>query len=162
MCGPFGLCACAKKRSKTQARSQTQQGESFAAKAFDHTGRYDELIAETLSSSRFDASEPEAPRYLHLSYERAYPLRYGENPQQPGAFYLDPRSALGSLARAESLGTGAKELSYNNLLDADAAHRIANAFQTPAATIIKHRTLAGQVLEKTSLKRFEMRVKLIR
>ncbi|MBP9113363.1 MAG: bifunctional phosphoribosylaminoimidazolecarboxamide formyltransferase/IMP cyclohydrolase [Polyangiaceae bacterium] len=126
----------------------------LAAKAFDHTGRYDGLIAETLSSSRFDASEPEAPRYLHLSYERAYPLRYGENPQQPGAFYLDPRSALGSLARAESLGTGAKELSYNNLLDADAAHRIANAFQTPAATIIKHTNPCGTSVGKDIVEAF--------
>ena len=73
------------------------------------------------------ASEPDRsaryPRYLSQTFERAYTLRYGENPHQTGAFYRARNAEAGSLARAESLGAGGKELSFNNFVDAQAARR---------------------------------------
>ncbi|HVH43147.1 MAG TPA: bifunctional phosphoribosylaminoimidazolecarboxamide formyltransferase/IMP cyclohydrolase, partial [Labilithrix sp.] len=98
----------------------------LAAKAFAHTAAYDAAISGLLSGPR--ASGPKAagaenpyPKYLTLPFERAYGLRYGENPHQSGAFYVERGAPAGSLARAESLGAGGKELSFNNLVDVDAA-----------------------------------------
>ena len=75
--------------------------------------------------------------------ERAYPLRYGENPHQSGAFYRDRGAREGSLARAESLGAGGKELSFNNLVDVDAALEAVREFSEPAAVVVKHTNPSG-------------------
>jgi phosphoribosylaminoimidazolecarboxamide formyltransferase/IMP cyclohydrolase len=106
----------------------TQRGDTteatraeLAAKAFAHTAAYDGAIAAYLSSRTPEGPAARFPRYLTLSSERAYGLRYGENPHQTGAFYVDRDAPEGSLARAESLGAGGKELSFNNLVDVDAA-----------------------------------------
>ncbi|HVY46424.1 MAG TPA: bifunctional phosphoribosylaminoimidazolecarboxamide formyltransferase/IMP cyclohydrolase, partial [Minicystis sp.] len=96
----------------------------LAAKAFAHTAAYDGRVAEYLSSLD-DAERPARAerwaRYVTLPLERAYTLRYGENPHQGGAFYRDSDVRPGSLAAARSLGAGGKELSFNNLVDVDAA-----------------------------------------
>jgi phosphoribosylaminoimidazolecarboxamide formyltransferase/IMP cyclohydrolase len=125
----------------------------LAAKAFAHTAAYDGMVAAYLSSLPEGAAIPEGaagaaprdayPRYLTLALERAYPLRYGENPHQTGAFYRDRRAAAGSLALAESLGTGGKELSFNNLVDADAALEAVRELDAPAAVVVKHTNPCG-------------------
>jgi phosphoribosylaminoimidazolecarboxamide formyltransferase/IMP cyclohydrolase len=74
---------------------------------------------------------------------RAYGLRYGENPHQAGAFYVERRAEEGSLARAENLGAGGKELSFNNLVDVDAALDAVREFDRPAAVIVKHTNPCG-------------------
>ena len=93
---------------------------ALALKAFAHTARYDAAITNYFAR---EAAENQSvmPKYFVQILERAYPLRYGENPHQQGAFYVDSRAEKGSLAKCESLGSGAKELSFNNLVDAEAA-----------------------------------------
>ena len=121
----------------------------LAAKAFAHTAAYDGAIAGYLSSLRWDAhaEEPsgrqEYPHYLTFSLERAYPLRYGENPHQTGAFYRERGAPSGALARAESLGAGGKELSFNNLVDVDAALEAVREHDEPAAVVVKHTNPCG-------------------
>jgi phosphoribosylaminoimidazolecarboxamide formyltransferase/IMP cyclohydrolase len=115
----------------------------LAAKAFAHTAAYDAAIAAYLSSREADGSRAPYPRYLTLPFERAYGLRYGENPHQTGAFYVEREAPSGSLARAESLGAGGKELSFNNLVDVDAALDAVREYERPAAVIVKHTNPCG-------------------
>ncbi len=112
----------------------------LAAKAFAHTAAYDGAIAAYLSRGDTDAAFPE---YLTLPFERAYPLRYGENPHQAAAFYVERSAPPGSLARAESLGAGGKELSFNNLVDVDAALDAVREYDEPAAVVVKHTNPCG-------------------
>jgi phosphoribosylaminoimidazolecarboxamide formyltransferase/IMP cyclohydrolase len=113
----------------------------LAAKAFAHTAAYDAAISAYLSSR--DAAGSRFSGYLTLPFERAYSLRYGENPHQQGAFYVERGAAQGSLARAESLGAGGKELSFNNLVDVDAALDAVREFEEPAAVVVKHTNPCG-------------------
>jgi phosphoribosylaminoimidazolecarboxamide formyltransferase/IMP cyclohydrolase len=121
----------------------------LAAKVFAHTAAYDGKIAQYLSSLKdHDGEDREAerdayPRYLTLAFERAYPLRYGENPHQTGAFYRERGARPGALALAESLGAGGKELSFNNLVDVDAALEAVREFDEPAAVVVKHTNPCG-------------------
>ena len=116
---------------------------ALAAKAFAHTSRYDGAIAMYLSGIDADGSRERYPRSLHLAYDRAYTLRYGENPHQTGAFYREHWPAEGTLGRAASVGAGGKELSYNNLVDVDAALEAAREFEGPAAVVVKHTNPCG-------------------
>jgi phosphoribosylaminoimidazolecarboxamide formyltransferase/IMP cyclohydrolase len=120
----------------------------LATKAFAHTAAYDAAISSVLSGPR--AADPEStigateyPRWLTISFERAYGLRYGENPHQSGAFYVEREAPAGTLARAESLGAGGKELSFNNLVDVDAALEAVREFDRPAAVVVKHTNPCG-------------------
>jgi phosphoribosylaminoimidazolecarboxamide formyltransferase/IMP cyclohydrolase len=136
----------------------------LAAKAFALTAAYDAAISGYLSSPDLRAEAPHArqraepnadepggasgaraplPNYLTLPFERAYGLRYGENPHQAAAFYVERGAPDGSLARAESLGAGGKELSFNNLVDADAALEAVREFDRPAAVVVKHTNPCG-------------------
>ncbi len=114
--------------------------ERLAAKAFAHTAAYDAAISGWLSA-RTEADG--YPRFLTLTLEKAYPLRYGENPHQGGAFYRERNAPPGSLGCAESLGSGAKELSFNNLVDVDAALDAVREFENPAAVVVKHTNPCG-------------------
>jgi phosphoribosylaminoimidazolecarboxamide formyltransferase/IMP cyclohydrolase len=129
----------------------------LAAKAFAHTAAYDGAVAAYLSSLG-DPNPAEAtaapardpyPRYLTLAFERAYPLRYGENPHQSGAFYRERGAPAGSLALAESLGAGGKELSFNNLVDVDAALEAVREHAQPAAVVVKHTNPCGVAVADT-------------
>jgi phosphoribosylaminoimidazolecarboxamide formyltransferase/IMP cyclohydrolase len=114
----------------------------LAAKAFAHTAAYDAAISGYLSG-REPSGAGAFPGYLTLPFERAYGLRYGENPHQQGAFYVARDARPGSLARAESLGAGGKELSFNNLVDVDAALDAVREFDRPAAVVVKHTNPCG-------------------
>jgi phosphoribosylaminoimidazolecarboxamide formyltransferase/IMP cyclohydrolase len=114
--------------------------ERLAAKAFAHTAAYDAAISAWLSAR---AEQDDYPRYLTLTLEKAYSLRYGENPHQSGAFYRERNAPAGSLGTAESLGSGAKELSFNNLVDVDAALDAVREFENPAAVVVKHTNPCG-------------------
>jgi phosphoribosylaminoimidazolecarboxamide formyltransferase/IMP cyclohydrolase len=115
----------------------------LAAKAFAHTAAYDAAISGYLSSLETGGKRTSFPRYLTLPFERAYGLRYGENPHQSGAFYVDRGAAAGTVARAESVGAGGKELSFNNLVDVDAALDAVREFDRPAAVVVKHTNPCG-------------------
>jgi phosphoribosylaminoimidazolecarboxamide formyltransferase/IMP cyclohydrolase len=112
----------------------------LAAKAFAHTAAYDGMISTWLSTQGEDDGHP---RTRVLVLEKRYGLRYGENPHQGGAFYRERGAALGSVATAASLGTGAKELSFNNLVDVEAAIEAVRDFEGPAAVVIKHASPCG-------------------
>ena len=122
----------------------------LAAKAFTHTAAYDGAIAGYLTSIKEDGTRDAFPSSLTFSLEKSYTLRYGENPHQAGAFYVERDAEKGSLARAESLGTGAKELSFNNLVDCDAALEAVREHDLPTAVVVKHTNPCG-VSSATSL-----------
>ncbi len=133
--------------------SKTTRRE-LAAKAFAHTAAYDAAISGVLSGPRAaDADATQGanpyPRYLTLPFERAYGLRYGENPHQSGAFYIERNAPAGSLARAESLGAGGKELSFNNLVDVDAALEAVRELTAPSAVVVKHTNPCGVATAST-------------
>ncbi|MEZ4297412.1 MAG: bifunctional phosphoribosylaminoimidazolecarboxamide formyltransferase/IMP cyclohydrolase [Polyangiaceae bacterium] len=121
----------------------------LSSKVFAHTAAYDGKIAQYLSSLKEHDGEERReerdpyPRYLTLAFERAYPLRYGENPHQSGAFYRERGARPGALALSESLGAGGKELSFNNLVDVDAALECVREFDAPAAVVVKHTNPCG-------------------
>jgi phosphoribosylaminoimidazolecarboxamide formyltransferase/IMP cyclohydrolase len=123
----------------------------LARKAFAHTAAYDGAIASHLG--RFtapDAPPADFPESFNIGGTLARALRYGENPHQKAAFYaLDGAPTGPSLARARVLQ--GKELSYNNLLDLDAALRICAEFAAPAATIVKHNNPCGAALSDKSI-----------
>ncbi|MEA2699787.1 MAG: phosphoribosylaminoimidazolecarboxamide formyltransferase / cyclohydrolase [Myxococcales bacterium] len=114
----------------------------LARKAFAHTAAYDGAIATHLGRLASPESPPaDFSDTLNLSASLVRALRYGENPQQKAAFYALNDAVGPSLARAEILQ--GKELSYNNLLDLDAAMRLCAEFTAPAAAIIKHTNPCG-------------------
>ncbi|MFQ5910629.1 MAG: bifunctional phosphoribosylaminoimidazolecarboxamide formyltransferase/IMP cyclohydrolase [Thermoplasmata archaeon] len=110
----------------------------LALEAFEHTSRYDNVISNYLRSRKEDLVFPDA---LALQYEKVQELRYGENPNQKAAFYRDPSSKAVSVATSEKLH--GKELSYNNILDADATLDILREFDRPACAVIKHTNPCG-------------------
>ena len=109
--------------------------EVCAAKAFRHTASYDAEIARYLSE------EDEFSERITRSYEHLQSLRYGENPHQRAALYVDRRSPDGSLATASVLQ--GKELSYNNYVDVDAALACCAKFEGPTCVIVKHANPCG-------------------
>jgi phosphoribosylaminoimidazolecarboxamide formyltransferase/IMP cyclohydrolase len=103
-----------------------------------------------MTSLAEDGSRERFPGTLSLQFQKAYGLRYGENPHQSGAFYVERNASEGSLARAESLGAGGKELSFNNLVDCEAALDAVREFKEPAAVVVKHTNPCG-VAEASNL-----------
>ena len=126
----------------------------LAAKVYAHTARYDGAIANWLGA-RLDADGVEPfPPSLHLAFARKSALRYGENPHQNAALYLDPQPAPGCVATAQVLA--GKELSYNNLADADAALECVKAFRkAPACVIVKHANPCGVALGTTAREAYD-------
>ncbi|GIN73270.1 bifunctional purine biosynthesis protein PurH [Bacillus sp. J14TS2] len=109
----------------------------LAAKVFRHTAAYDALIAEYMT----ELAEEEEPERVTFTYELKQSLRYGENPHQQAAFYQHPLGSKFSIANATQLH--GKELSYNNIRDADAALQIVKEFTEPAAVAVKHMNPCG-------------------
>jgi phosphoribosylaminoimidazolecarboxamide formyltransferase/IMP cyclohydrolase len=129
-------------------------------KAFRHTARYEAAIAGYFSQVEvkdggFGASESDDvfPYRLGLSFEKVQDLRYGENPHQRAAFYSDLGSTLYSVAAARKLQ--GKELSFNNILDLDAAWRLATDLEEPACVVIKHTNPCGVGLGAGLLEAYE-------
>jgi phosphoribosylaminoimidazolecarboxamide formyltransferase/IMP cyclohydrolase len=113
----------------------------LAAKAFGHTAAYDALIAAWLRRELGDASFPGA---WAAGFRKIQDLRYGENPHQAAAFYSDPLAAGASVAAARQLQ--GKELSFNNIADADTAIECVRQFDLPACVIVKHANPCGAAL----------------
>jgi phosphoribosylaminoimidazolecarboxamide formyltransferase/IMP cyclohydrolase len=132
----------------------------FAQKAFRHTAQYEAAIAGYFAQVEvrdggYAPSESEAvfPYRLALSFEKVQDLRYGENPHQRAAFYSDLGSTLYSVAAARKIQ--GKELSFNNILDLDAAWRLATELKEPACVIVKHTNPCGTGLGSSPLECFE-------
>ena len=114
---------------------------ALAKKVFAHTAAYDGAIANYLFSLDAGRRRREYPDVLSLQFARLQDLRYGENPHQSAAFYRDERPVAGSLATYRQLQ--GKELSYNNIADADAAWECVKSFTEPACVIVKHANPCG-------------------
>jgi len=114
---------------------------ALAKKVFAHTAAYDGAIANYLSSLDAGRRRREYPDVLSLQFARLQNLRYGENPHQSAALYRDERPVAGSLATCRQLQ--GKELSYNNIADADAAWECVKSFAEPACVIVKHSNPCG-------------------
>ncbi|MBX3414050.1 MAG: bifunctional phosphoribosylaminoimidazolecarboxamide formyltransferase/IMP cyclohydrolase [Pirellulales bacterium] len=110
----------------------------LAGAAYEHTARYDRAISNYFAR---ELAEGPFPAVLNLVQERRATLRYGENPHQQAAWYVDPRAGSDTLAGAKQLN--GKELSYNNLLDLDSALAIARSFGSPAVSVVKHNNPCG-------------------
>jgi len=115
----------------------------LAKKAFATTAAYDGAISTTLQK----LEGGEFPERLHLNYRKLTDLRYGENPHQKAALYINPAVGGKGLAAAPQLQ--GKELSYNNLVDLEAAWRIVREFDEPATVIIKHTNPCGAATGST-------------
>jgi phosphoribosylaminoimidazolecarboxamide formyltransferase/IMP cyclohydrolase len=114
----------------------------LAAAAFEMTATYDRAIANYLAAEAAAPADARLfPERLALALTRKASLRYGENPHQQAAFYVEPVAPRASLAAATQLH--GKELSYNNLLDLDAALALVREFNEPAAAVIKHNNPCG-------------------
>jgi phosphoribosylaminoimidazolecarboxamide formyltransferase / IMP cyclohydrolase len=118
----------------------------LARKAFARTARYDGEIATELERLAANGTvalnaPSKLPERIHIALERRQTMRYGENPHQAAALYIPAGEAVSGLAGAKQLQ--GKELSYNNLVDLDAAWRLSLEFQEPAVAIIKHNNPCG-------------------
>lgn len=122
---------------KAAGETTMETRQRLAAKVFRHTAAYDALIAGYLT----ELSGEVEPEKLTLTYDLKQPLRYGENSHQTAAFYQDALPVSYSIAAAKQLH--GKELSYNNIKDADAALRIAREFNEPTVVALKHMNPCG-------------------
>ncbi|WP_066299021.1 bifunctional phosphoribosylaminoimidazolecarboxamide formyltransferase/IMP cyclohydrolase [Bacillus sp. FJAT-29937] len=122
---------------KQNGEVEKETRRKLAAKVFRHTAAYDAMIAEYMTK----LANEEAPEKLTVTYELKQSLRYGENPHQKASFYRKPLGSEFSIANAEQLH--GKELSYNNINDADAALQIVKEFTEPAAVAVKHMNPCG-------------------
>jgi phosphoribosylaminoimidazolecarboxamide formyltransferase / IMP cyclohydrolase len=114
---------------------------ALAAKAFSHTAEYDGAISSWLTARDAQGSARAFPDRLNLQFRLAQELRYGENPHQSAAFYVERDPPAGTLATFRQLQ--GKELSYNNIADADAAWECCRTFEVPACVIVKHANPCG-------------------
>jgi len=122
----------------------------LAMKVFQHTARYDGVIAGYLERQIQGAAK--FPKMLSLQYELAETLRYGENPHQQGAFYRELHSQEPSVSRGRILH--GKAMSYNNFLDANSALELAKEYDDTAVAIIKHNNPCGVALGATPVEAY--------
>ena len=131
---------------------------ALAVKAFTHTARYDSAISNYLTAlvtnEAGDVSLQTYPERLQLAFDKVQDLRYGENPHQSAAFYRQPGAAEGGIAGYTQLQ--GKELSYNNIADADAAWECVKAFDdaSAACVIVKHANPCGVAVAASPLEAY--------
>jgi len=123
------------KANANQLSAQTRF--NLALTSFEHTARYDTAIATYLSNLSGEVFQ----ETLNLQFYRKQTMRYGENPHQNAAFYQEKNPASGTIAAATQLQ--GKELSYNNIADADAALECVKSFEKPTCVIVKHANPCG-------------------
>ncbi|GGE35627.1 bifunctional purine biosynthesis protein PurH [Pullulanibacillus camelliae] len=138
---------------RTKGETDFELRQALAAKVFRHTAAYDALIADYLTKQTGDVF----PETYTVTFEKRQELRYGENPHQAAAFYEEPFQDASSIAGAKQLH--GKELSYNNIRDADAALAIVKEFDKPAIVALKHMNPCGigigETVEAAYLKAYE-------
>ncbi|MBK4734718.1 bifunctional phosphoribosylaminoimidazolecarboxamide formyltransferase/IMP cyclohydrolase [Noviherbaspirillum pedocola] len=139
------------------ANGEVSQATRFALakKVFAHTAQYDSAITNYLTSlgeDRQHATRSAYPATLNLHFEKVQEMRYGENPHQSAAFYRDLVVPAGALANYRQLQ--GKELSYNNIADADAAWECVKTFDDTACVIIKHANPCGVAVGASPLEAY--------
>ena len=125
---------------------------ALAVAAFNRISNYDGAISDYLSSFNADGSRSDFPAQSNARFVKLQDLRYGENPHQQAAFYRDLYPAPGSLVTAQQLQ--GKELSYNNIADADAAWETVKSFTSTACVIVKHANPCGAALGVDALEAY--------
>ena len=127
---------------------------ALSVAAFNRISNYDAAISDYLSSfNLLDNSRAEFPAQSNGRFVKLQDLRYGENPHQSAAFYRDLNPAPGSLVSAKQLQ--GKELSYNNIADADAAWECVKSFEQAACVIVKHANPCGVAVASDSLSAYQ-------
>ena len=124
----------------------------LAAKAFAHTARYDTMVASYLAE-RHSVDTERFPATLPLVFDKVQDLRYGENPHQSAAFYRTPVPCGASISTATILQ--GKDLSFNNIGDADAAIECVRQFAEPACVIVKHANPCGVAVAASPLEAYD-------
>ncbi len=128
---------------------------ALAKKAFSHTAAYDGAISNYLTALDADGANPaDFPQRFNASFEKVQDMRYGENPHQKAAFYRDLVRVPGAIANYSQLQ--GKELSYNNIADADAAWESVKTFDQPACVIIKHANPCGVAIAADTLTAYRL------
>lgn len=142
---------------KADAGSNTALRLDLAVKAFEHTAQYDGMIADYFGKrvgANSHAEPGRFPRTLNMQWQLSDTLRYGENPHQKAAFYTRPDASDGTIAGAD-LRQG-KAMSYNNVMDADAALGCATQFvEGHACVIVKHANPCGVAVAKSQLEAYQ-------
>ena len=134
---------------KTDGKLSDKTRFALAVAAFNRISNYDGAISDYLSSIQEDGTRSPFPAQANGRFVKLQDLRYGENPHQQAAFYRDLHPAPGSLVTARQLQ--GKELSYNNIGDADAAWECVKSFDAPACVIVKHANPCGVALGRDPL-----------
>lgn len=125
----------------------------LACRAFEHTSQYDGAIANYLGKIQTDGSMSDFPQTFNLQFQRTQIMRYGENPHQKAAFYIEEDTPQGSISSAKQLQ--GKELSYNNIADTDAALECVKQFEEPACVIVKHANPCGVAVADNILNAYQ-------
>lgn len=128
----------------------------LAVKAFEHTAHYDGAIANYLGTL-VDTSNDEAarfPRTFNSQFEKVQDMRYGENPHQKAAFYIEKNAPQGTVSSARQIQ--GKALSYNNIADTDAALECVKTFAEPACVIVKHANPCGVAVAVNILDAYDL------
>jgi len=144
ICDPADYTAVIKELNANQGELAYDSKFQLAKKVYAHTAQYDGAIANYLSSLGEDkqhATRSPYPQTMNLAFNKVQDMRYGENPHQSAAFYRDIHAPVGALAGYAQLQ--GKELSFNNIADADAAWECVKTFNEPACVIIKHANPCG-------------------
>jgi phosphoribosylaminoimidazolecarboxamide formyltransferase/IMP cyclohydrolase len=150
LCNPNQYDAYLEELRKQGNEPSIEFRQSCAIQAFSHTAAYDQAIASYLLGTQQDVP---LPQRFTLSGQQVQSLRYGENPHQPASWYQTGTVPTGWAAATKLQG---KELSYNNLVDLEAARRIITEFtDTPAAAILKHTNPCGVALGTTLSQAYE-------
>jgi phosphoribosylaminoimidazolecarboxamide formyltransferase/IMP cyclohydrolase len=142
---------------KTNGKLSDKTRFALSVAAFNRISQYDGAISDYLSSIEIEAGatvpkRSEYPVQSNSRFVKLQELRYGENPHQTAAFYRDLHPAPGSLVTAKQLQ--GKELSYNNIADADAAWECVKGFDAPACVIVKHANPCGVAVGKDALESY--------
>ncbi|NOX76922.1 MAG: bifunctional phosphoribosylaminoimidazolecarboxamide formyltransferase/IMP cyclohydrolase [Gammaproteobacteria bacterium] len=116
----------------------------LAVKTFEHTAHYDGAIANYLGATQLDGSRSDFPRTHNAQFIKVQEMRYGENPHQKAAFYVEESPAEACIAT--SVQQQGKELSFNNIADTDSALECVKQFEAPACVIVKHANPCGVAL----------------
>ena len=138
---------------KTSGKLTDKTKFALSVAAFNRISQYDGAISDYLSSIQEDGSHALFPAQSNGRFVKLQDLRYGENPHQQAAFYRDLYPAPGSLVTAKQLQ--GKELSYNNIADADAAWECVKSFDVPACVIVKHANPCGVAVGDDALQAYE-------
>jgi len=153
LCDPSGYDAYLHQIRQHGGETSLEFRQASAQQAFWHTASYDRAIATYLESQESGVTSDSLPQRFSLVGQQLQSLRYGENPHQPAAWYQTQTTPNGWAAATKLQG---KELSYNNLVDLEAARRLIAEFtDTPAAVVVKHNNPCGVAIATSLAKAYE-------